>query len=334
MKKITALSIILIFGFHLFSQEVEFISTVDYPIEIENFDRYDYRLIRLESNEIEDTIFRIIAPVDFKKRQEIGRVEINEGSYRLEIALRPVLNNYFENHKYEFEVNGKEKRVEVSFYFGKRKFEEIVVKRIYPSPKEIEIFPIGSYYKGEPLLFKISNNSDTIFYGQSQNGYFQGNLFRRNLHVKEEWVKINLGCYKFTPEQEKPLSKNSHVFSWIPDCRVESGIAKQQAPGEYKLTISVGEENYNRKGICANDTSWRPCKRTEIQYEVETYFTVEENYQLELRREIEKERLRILNELLDDSWEEYDDWDLYYWLKIDEKTIREVREKREREKKN
>lgn len=330
MKKITALSIFIFFGIQLISQEIDFVSTVDYSKEVtKSYDRYDYRLIRINENAKEDTVFRFNAPTDFERKQTLGKVKIKKGNYRLEFGIRPRLNDFYSTPKHEFVIDGEEKRIEAVFNFNdRRKLGSIVVKKICHSPKEIRILPMSSFYEGEILLFKLTNDSEEVYYGQSPEGYFHGTLYRKEVWG---WPKIGLGCYGHPPEQENSLKKGNQIFSWVPDCLDETDFAKLETTGEYRYSVLIGKENYKMKRY---GNTRGPIKRTEILYDVEIFFTVEENNQLVIRREIEKERLRILNEFMDDGWIEYDDWDLYYWLKIDKKTIKEVREKREKEKKN
>ncbi len=187
---------------------------------------------------------------------------------------------------HEVKVSGRELRIEIEYYFqeyesGTEYLSEFTFKKIYKLPEALLLIPVWDYKIESNPRYIISNSSGYLLYGQSNEGYCEGMLFKEAENGKYE--RYYTGGHNTSRNAERPLYNESELVSTIRDSRRSDKFLITE-PGKYLYTVRLGFEPYELStgfGI----KPWYSADRvmnpdSECYMYIKEYFELSEEFQI------------------------------------------------------
>ncbi len=213
---------------------------------IDEIDEFEFILILGK-----DTIYQ--NTFDYKILNAPGQYQLE--LFKIEIDQKPgLLKSYFsygkrgvrrfwhvENHSVR--LNARENNLEIECHLqlydtGQVHISEYTIKKIYPTPENLKLYPIWDYKLGLTPTYTIRNNSRYLLYGQCSDGNFDGNLFKES--QEKDYKRYYTGAYDLDLTPKGPLYDMSQATTWIRDDRENQKKFKIFEPGRYKYVVRLG----------------------------------------------------------------------------------------------
>jgi len=180
-------------------------------------------------------------------------------SYKYKSCIRGTSDQLVYHEVLNIPINNREERIELEIHFQKYYDEEsnvtfkerinnLIAKKIYRLPQEVKLIRDWEPMISNNPKYFIQNNSSYKFYGVSEDGKFEGELFR----ITNESIKqVNTGGYNLSNVPSKQLYKENYVLSSIRDHRETDNRFKILNRGKYMYRVYLAfhpYENRNRYG--------------------------------------------------------------------------------------
>ena len=224
--------------------------------------------------------------VSYKYKKQLGRT--SDGFSKLEVINVPIS---YREERIELEIHFQKYSTERrriteggkgNNYSSKEQISKLVVKKIYKLPEGIQL--IRSW---EPLLsntpkYFIQNNSKYKLYGQSEDGKFEGILYKNENNTLNQ---IYTGGYNYDYEPSKQLYSNNYSLSYIRDHRETDNKYKLISEGEYLYKVYLGflpYESSDRFGKTPTfSVNKERCFDYGEKYRIYEYFELVDKFEIE-----------------------------------------------------
>jgi hypothetical protein len=175
--------------------------------------------------------------------------------------------------EYDFIIDGKERLVQIFLYYTMNSLKneylkDVTVSKFY-TPTNVKLIATWDKKVGSRPVYKVLSNSDTAFYGVSVTSHFYGKILFRK---QDSWM-VNSGSYCGTTLEERPLSKGTWVYSYVPAFSTSKEYRVTEK-GEYRYVVTLGLQKYSTEFPRELARSATTRKRTLIFFEIEDRFFV------------------------------------------------------------
>jgi hypothetical protein len=145
---------------------------------------------------------------------------------------------------HEVKLTGREEQIEIEYHFqeyyetGEEFLSEFTFKKIYKLPDDLFLKSVWNYKIESTARYIISNSSGYLLYGQSDEGYCEGILFKES--ETGDYEQYYTGGYNYSRNAECPLYNESVLVSTIRDGRRSQDKFLITEPGHYMYAVRLG----------------------------------------------------------------------------------------------
>jgi hypothetical protein len=118
----------------------------------------------------------------------------------------------------------------------------LTIHKIYTLPEGLILIPVWDYKVESNPKYIISNNSGYLVYGQSDDGYCEGILYKKGSLGNYE--RYYTGGYDYDRRAENPLYNGSEMTTTIRDHRQSKQKFLLSEKGQYRYVVGLGFEPY------------------------------------------------------------------------------------------